>query len=240
MPIDPNAGKPAQPFMLVNVPRLITAYYTGRPDPAVRAQRVAFGTSGHRGSSFALSFNEAHILAITQAICQYRKQERIGGPLFLAMDTHALSEPAWVSALEVLGANGVDTMIDSAGGYTPTPALSHAILTYNRGRADGLADGIVITPSHNPPEDGGFKYNPPNGGPADTGATAWIQDRANAILADGLRGVGRCPYATALSAARRFDFVTAYVDDLASVLDMDAIRGAKLSLCADPLGGAGV
>ena len=181
MSLDPNAGKPAQPSMLVNVPRLITAYYTGRPDPAVRAQRVAFGTSGHRGSSFALSFNEAHILAITQAICQYRKQERITGPLFLAMDTHALSDPAWVSALEVLAANGVDTMIDSAGGYTPTPALSHAILTYNRGRADGLADGIVITPSHNPPEDGGFKYNPPNGGPADTGATRWIEDRANEI-----------------------------------------------------------
>src|SRR5580658_10502864 len=174
MALDPNAGKPAQPSMLVNVPRLVTAYYTGRPDPAVAAQRVAFGTSGHRGSSFALSFNEAHILAITQAICQYRQQEHITGPLFLAMDTHALSEPAWVSALEVLAANGVDTMIDSAGGYTPTPALSHAILTYNRGRTGALADGIVITPSHNPPPDGGFKYNPSIGGPADTGATRWI------------------------------------------------------------------
>jgi phosphoglucomutase len=228
--------------MLVNVPRLITAYYTGRPDPAVRAQRVAFGTSGHRGSSFALSFNEAHILAITQAICQYRKQERITGPLFLAMDTHALSDPAWVSALEVLAANGVDTMIDSAGGYTPTPALSHAILTYNRGRADGLADGIVITPSHNPPEDGGFKYNPPNGGPADTGATRRIEDRANELLEGGLRKILRMPYegARKVSTTHRHDYVSAYVNDLASVLDMDAIRGAHLNVGVDPLGGAGV
>jgi phosphoglucomutase len=242
MPLDPNAGKPAQPSMLVNVPRLITAYYTGRPDPAVRAQRVAFGTSGHRGSSFALSFNEAHILAITQAICQYRKQEGIGGPLFLAMDTHALSDPAWVSALEVLAANGVDTMIDSAGGYTPTPALSHAILTYNRGRADGLADGIVITPSHNPPEDGGFKYNPPNGGPGDTGATRWIEDRANQLLESGLRQVLRMPYEGArnVSTTHRHDYVSAYVNDLGSVLDMDAIRGAQLNVGVDPLGGAGV
>ena len=216
MALDPNAGKPAPASMLVNVPRLITAYYTGRPDPAVRAQRVAFGTSGHRGSSFALSFNEAHILAITQAICQYRKQEQIDGPLFLAMDTHALSEPAWVSALEVLAANGVDMMIDSAGGYTPTPALSHAILTYNRGRTDGLADGIVITPSHNPPEDGGFKYNPPNGGPADTGATRWIEDRANQLLEGGLRDVLRMPYDGALqvSTTHRHDYVSAYVNDL--------------------------
>ncbi len=242
MSLDPNAGKPAQPSMLVNVPRLITAYYTGRPDPAVRAQRVAFGTSGHRGSSFALSFNEAHILAITQAICQYRKQERITGPLFLAMDTHALSDPAWVSALEVLAANGVDTMIDSAGGYTPTPALSHAILTYNRGRADGLADGIVITPSHNPPEDGGFKYNPPNGGPADTGATRRIEDRANELLEGGLRKILRMPYegARKVSTTHRHDYVSAYVNDLASVLDMDAIRGAHLNVGVDPLGGAGV
>src|ERR1035438_425143 len=211
MSLDPNAGKPAQPSMLVNVPRLITAYYTGRPDPAVRAQRVAFGTSGHRGSSFALSFNEAHILAITQAICQYRKQERITGPLFLAMDTHALSDPAWVSALEGLAANGVDTMIDSAGGYTPTPALSHAILTYNRGRADGLADGIVITPSHNPPEDGGFKYNPPNGGPADTGATRRIEDRANELLEGGLRKILRMPYegARKVSTTHRHDYFSA-------------------------------
>jgi phosphoglucomutase len=242
MPIDPNAGKSAQAAMLVNVPRLITAYYSGRPDPAVRAQRVAFGTSGHRGSSFALSFNEAHILAITQAICHYRKQERISGPLFLAMDTHALSDPAWVSALEVLAANGVDTMIDSAGGYTPTPALSHAILTYNRGRADGLADGIVITPSHNPPEDGGFKYNPPNGGPADTGATRWIEDRANELLEGGLRQILRMPYegARKVSTTHRHDYVSAYVNDLGSVLDMDAIRGAQLNVGVDPLGGAGV
>jgi phosphoglucomutase len=242
MPIDPNAGKPAQPSMLVNVPRLITAYYTGRPDPAVRAQRVAFGTSGHRGSSFTLSFNEAHILAITQAICHYRKQERIDGPLFLAMDTHALSDPAWVSALEVLAANGVDTMIDYAGGYTPTPALSHAILTYNRGRADGLADGIVITPSHNPPEDGGFKYNPPNGGPADTGATRWIEDRANELLEGGLRQILRMPYegARKVSTTHRHDYVSAYVNDLADVLDMDAIHAARLNIGVDPLGGAGV
>jgi phosphoglucomutase len=242
MPIDPNAGKPAQPSMLVNVPRLITAYYTGRPDPAVRTQRVAFGTSGHRGSSFTLSFNEAHILAITQAICHYRKQERIDGPLFLAMDTHALSDPAWVSALEVLAANGVDTMIDYAGGYTPTPALSHAILTYNRGRADGLADGIVITPSHNPPEDGGFKYNPPNGGPADTGATRWIEDRANELLEGGLRQILRMPYegARKVSTTHRHDYVSAYVNDLADVLDMDAIHAARLNIGVDPLGGAGV
>src|ERR1039457_3591990 len=242
MSLDPNAGKPAQPSMLVNVPRLITAYYTGRPDPAVRAQRVAFGTSGHRGSSFALSFNESHILAITQAICQYRKQERITGPLFLAMDTHALSDPAWVSALEVLAANGVDTMIDSAGGYTPTPALSHAILTYNKGRADGLADGIVITPSHNPPEDGGFKYNPPNGGPSDPGATRWIEDRANQLPEGGLRQILRMPYegARKVSTTHRHDYVSAYVNDLASVLDMDAIRGAKLNVGVDPLGGAGI
>src|ERR1700691_800107 len=242
MAIDPNAGKPAQLSMLVNIARLITAYYTGRPDPAVRAQRVSFGTSGHRGSSFALSFNEVHILAITQAICQYRKQEGITGPLFLAMDTHALSDPAWVSALEVLAANGVDTMIDNAGGYTPTPALSHAILTYNRGRKDGLADGIVITPSHNPPEDGGFKYNPPNGGPADTGATRWIEDRANQLLEGVLRRILRMPYegARKVSTTHPHDYVSAYVNDLGNVLDMDAIRGAQLNVGADPLGGAGV
>jgi phosphoglucomutase len=242
MSLDPNAGKPATPSMLVNVPRLITAYYAGRPDPAARAQRVAFGTSGHRGSSFALSFNEAHILAITQAICQYRKQEHITGPLFLAMDTHALSDPAWVTALEVLAANGVDTMIDSAGGYTPTPALSHAILTYNRGRADGLADGIVITPSHNPPDDGGFKYNPPQGGPADTSATHWIEHRANELLAGGLREVLRLPCSVSLKAptTHRYDYVSAYVNGLDSVLDMEAIRGAHLNVGVDPLGGAGV
>jgi len=242
MPIDANAGKPATPSMLVNVPRLIMAYYAGRPDPTVREQRVAFGTSGHRGTSFALSFNEAHILAITQAICQYRKKEQITGPLFLGMDTHALSEPAWVTALEVLAANGVDTMIDSAGGYTPTPALSHAILTHNRDHADALADGIVITPSHNPPEDGGFKYNPPAGGPADTGTTRWIEDRANQLLESGLREVLRMPYAGALkvSTTSKYDYVSAYVNDLENVLDMDVIRGARLNVGADPLGGAGV
>jgi phosphoglucomutase len=242
MALDPNAGKPAQPSMLVNVPRLVTAYYTGRPDPAVAAQRVAFGTSGHRGSSLTLSFNEAHILAITQAICHYRSQHEVTGPLFLAMDTHALSEPAWISALEVLAANGVETMIDSQGGYTPTPALSHAILTYNHRRTDDLADGIVITPSHNPPEDGGFKYNPPSGGPADTGATRWIEDRANRLLMSGLREVLRMPYESALQASttHRHDYVSAYVNDLDQVVDMEAIRDAHLNVGVDPLGGAGV
>jgi len=242
MAIDPNAGKPAQPSMLVNVPRLVTAYYTGRPDPAVAAQRVAFGTSGHRGSSFTLSFNEAHILAITQAICEYRNQHETTGPLFLAMDTHALSEPACASALEVLAANRVETMIDSAGGYTPTPALSHAILTYNRGRTQDLADGIVITPSHNPPDDGGFKYNPPNGGPAETDVTRWIEDRANRLLFAGLREVRRTPYESALKASttHQHDYVSEYVNDLDQVVDMEAIRGAHLNVCADPLGGAGL
>jgi phosphoglucomutase len=242
MALDPNAGKPAQPSMLVNVPRLVTADYTGRPYPAVAAQRVAFGTSGHRGSSFTLSFNEAHILAITQAICQYRSQHEATGPLFLAMDTHALSDPAWASALEVLAANGVETMIDSEGGYTPTPALSHAILTYNRGRKEDLADGIVITPSHNPPDDGGFKYNPPNGGPAETDVTRWIEDRANRLLMGGLRDVRRTPYESALKASttHRHDYVSSYVNDLDQVVDMEAIRRAHLNVCADPLGGAGL
>src|SRR5438876_8887213 len=183
MAISPLAGKPADPSLLINVPRLVTAYYTGRPDPSVPAQRVAFGTSGHRGSALDNAFNEAHILAITQAICLYRKQQGIDGPLYIGIDTHALSEPAFASALEVLAANGVDVMVDADEGYTPTPVISHAILTYNRGRKSGLADGIVITPSHNPPEDGGIKYNPPNGGPADTGATGWIEKRANELLA---------------------------------------------------------
>src|SRR5262244_1224891 len=196
--ISPLAGKPALPSMLVNVPRLVTAYYTGQPDPAVREQRVSFGTSGHRGSAFKNAFNEAHILTISQAICWYRKRQHIAGPLFLGMDTHALSEPAFASALEVLAANGVEVMVDQAAGYTPTPVISHAILTYNRGRHTGLADGIVITPSHNPPEDGGFKYNPPHGGPADTHVTRWIEDKANAFLADRLRGVARVPYARAM------------------------------------------
>jgi len=223
--------------MLVDVPKLITSYYTLKPDVSVSAQRVSFGTSGHRGSSFEASFNEDHILAITQAICEYRGGN---GPLFLAADTHALSEPAFASALEVLAANQVPVMIDQDLGYTPTPALSHAVLGYNRGRRAGLADGIVITPSHNPPSDGGFKYNPPNGGPADTSATKIIQDRANQILAGGLRDVRRVGYNQALAASRRYDYVSAYVNDLASVVDLDAVRGAGLALCADPLGGAGL
>jgi len=239
---NPRAGMPAEPSDLVNIPRLITAYYAGRPDPAVPEQRVTFGTSGHRGSAFSHSFNESHILAITQAICGYRRQQEINGPLFLAMDTHALSEPAFASALEVLAANGVEVMIDQDRGYTPTPVLSHAILTYNRGRTKGLADGIVITPSHNPPEDGGFKYNPPDAGPADTTITGWVEDRANDLLAKGLREVRRVPYASALKAptTHKHDYVTEYVNDLGNVVDMEALRAAKLTVGVDPLGGAGV
>ncbi len=239
---DQRAGKPADVSRLVNVPRLITAYCALKPDVAVATQRVSFGTSGHRGSSLASGFNENHILAITQAICEYRAEQGTGGPLFLGMDTHALSEPALVSALEVLAANGVTTMIDQEGGYTPTPSLSHAILTYNRGRKDGLADGIVITPSHNPPEDGGFKYNPPSGGPADTTATKWIENRANDFLKDGLKSVKRVPYEKALKASttHKYDYVSSYVNDLGSVIDMEAIAGAGLRLGVDPLGGAGV
>jgi phosphoglucomutase len=242
MPIHPLAGTPAQPSMLVNVPRLVTAYYTERPDPVVPEQRVAFGTSGHRGSAFACAFNEAHILAITQAICSYRQQQHIDGPLFLGMDTHALSEPAFATALEVLAGNGVEVMIDSQGGYTPTPAISHAILTYNRGRTSGLADGIVITPSHNPPEDGGFKYNPPHGGPAETPITAWIEQGANQLLAEDLRGVSRVPYARARSSSttHAYDYTGSYVGDLGAVVDMEAIRRAEVRLGVDPLGGAGV
>ena len=240
MVLHPLAGQPAPASLLVDVPKLVTAYYTEKPDVAVTAQKVSFGTSGHRGSAFLASFNEDHILAITQAICDYRSQNGVNGPLFLAKDTHALSEPAFASALEVLAAHPVQVLLDGDLGYTPTPVLSHAILTHNRGRRNGLADGIVITPSHNPPEDGGFKYNPPHGGPADTHATKWIQDRANAILASGLREVRRVPLRQALAAASRHDYISAYVTDLASVLDMDAIRGARLSLGADPLGGAGI
>jgi phosphoglucomutase len=242
MNVSPLAGKPAEPSLLVNIPRLITAYYAGHPDPTARDQRVAFGTSGHRGSAFKNAFNEAHILAISQAICEFRKQRDIDGPLFLGMDTHALSEPAFASALEVLAANGVEVMVDHDGGYTPTPVISHAILSYNRLRKSGFADGIVITPSHNPPEDGGFKYNPPHGGPADTDVTRWIEDRANALLADDLRGVARIPFERARSASttHRYDYIDAYVGDLGAVLDMDAIRGAKLRIGAHPLGGAGV
>jgi phosphoglucomutase len=230
------------PANLVNVPRLITAYYALHPDAAIPAQRVAFGTSGHRGSSFNTAFNDDHIAAITQAICDYRKQESTTGPLFLAQDTHALSEPAFATALEVLAGNGIETMVDADLAYTPTPALSHAILTYNRGRKRDLADGIVITPSHNPPEDGGFKYNPPNGGPADTTATKWIENRANDIISSGLTAVKRIPYTQALAAGttHRHDYITAYVDDLGNVIDFDVLAGTKLKLAVDPLGGAGV
>ncbi len=240
MSIDPRAGKPTTPDMLVDVSRLIAAYYDQKPDVTVATQRVAFGTSGHRGSSFDTTFNENHILATTQAICEYRKAEGTSGPLFLAKDTHALSEPAFRSALEVLGANGVEVMVDADLGYTPTPALSHAILTYNKARSGALADGIVITPSHNPPEDGGFKYNPTNGGPADTTATKWIQDRANAILADGMKEVRRTTYDKALASAHRHDFVSSYVNDLDAIIDFEPIRAAQPKIGADPLGGASV
>ena len=240
MAINPRAGQPPREDELENLPRLVTAYYTAKPDISVAAQKVSFGTSGHRGSSLDGSFNEDHILAITQAICELRHENGADGPLFLAKDTHALSEPALATALEVLAANGVAAMVDIDLGYTPTPALSHAILTYNAGRTSGFADGIVVTPSHNPPRDGGFKYNPPNGGPADTGVTGKIQDRANAILADGLRPVRRIPYARAIAATQRFDYVSSYVNDLGAVLDLEAVRSEGLSLCADPLGGAGL
>jgi len=242
MKVSPLAGKPATLAMLLDVPRLVTAYYTEAPDPSVPGQRVAFGTSGHRGSAFDRAFNEWHILAISQAICLYRAQKKIDGPLFLGMDTHALSVPASASALEVLAANGVEVMIAQGDEYTPTPAVSHAILTYNRGRKTGLADGILITPSHNPPQDGGFKYNPPNGGPAKSAVTGWIEGKANELLENGLTGVKRIPLAKALRAptTHRHDYLNAYITDLANVLDMDAIRGAKISLGADPLGGAGI
>jgi phosphoglucomutase len=242
MNISPLAGKPAGAEKLVNVPRLITAYYTEVPDYSVLEQRVAFGTSGHRGSAFLNSFNEWHILAITQAICLYRKQQQITGPLFLGMDTHALSRPALASALEVLAGNGVEVMIAERDEYTPTPVISHAILTYNRGRKAGLADGIIITPSHNPPRDGGFKYNPPSGGPAATNVTGWIEAKANEFLKARLRRVKRIPFESALRAGttHRHDYLNAYVDDLGNVIDMDVIRGANIHLGVDPLGGAGV
>jgi phosphoglucomutase len=240
MPNQP--GQHPTPDSLVDVPQLVTSFYTLHPDAAVAAQRVAFGTSGHRGSALHTSFNDDHIAAITQAIVEYRRAQTITGPLFLAKDTHPLSEPAFASALEVLAANEIATMIDATLGYTPTPALSHAILTYNADRVGDLADGIVITPSHNPPEDGGFKYNPPSGGPADTTATKWIENRANELIAAGLAGVKRIVYAKALNAptTHRHDYITAYVDDLRNVIDFDALRGATLKLAVDPLGGAGV
>ena len=240
--ISPLAGKPADASILVDVPKLVTAYYTGQPDPSVAAQRVAFGTSGHRGSSLDNAFNEAHILAISQAICLYRQQKGIDGPLFLGIDTHALSAPAFATALEVLAANGVEVMVDADGGYTPTPVISHAVLGYNKGRSRGLADGIVVTPSHNPPRSGGFKYNPPHGGPADGDVTGWIEQRANAFLADGLKEVRRIPFARARGAAttHAHGYLHAYVEDLASVVDLDVIREAGLKMGVDPLGGASV
>src|SRR5512136_2087699 len=238
--VSPRAGKTIEPSKLVNVPRLLTAYFAGTPDPSVPAQRVAFGTSGHRGSALGNAFNEAHILAITQAICLYRKQQGIDGPLYIGIDTHALSEPAFASALEVLAANGVEVMVDADHGYTPTPVISHAILTYNRGRNRGLADGIVITPSHNPPRFGGFKYDPPHGGPADTHVTQWIERQANALIADGLRGVARVPFERARSAStvHRHPYLDSYVRDLPSVVDLEAIRESKGRIGVDPLGGA--
>ncbi|MFF7755381.1 phosphoglucomutase (alpha-D-glucose-1,6-bisphosphate-dependent) [Streptomyces sp. NPDC007971] len=237
-----RAGRPAGPEDLVDVARLVTAYYALHPDPADPGQRVAFGTSGHRGSSLATAFNEDHIAATSQAICEYRASQGVDGPLFLGADTHALSEPARVTALEVFAANGVTVLVDSADGYTPTPAVSHAILTHNRGRASGLADGVVVTPSHNPPADGGFKYNPPSGGPAASAATSWIQDRANQIISGGLKDVQRLPYTRALAAdtTGRYDFLGAYVGDLPSALDLDAVRAAGVRIGADPLGGASV
>src|SRR5579859_3995725 len=242
MKISPLAGHPPPPAMLLDVSKLVTAYYTQIPDPAVSAQRVAFGTSGHRGSAFETTFNEWHVLAISEAICRYRRRQGIDGPLFLGLDTHALSVPAGATALEVLAANGIDVMLAERDEYTPTPALSHAILCYNHGRTTGLADGIVITPSHNPPDNGGFKYNPPNGGPADTDVTTWIEATANDLLRAKLEGVRRISLASALRAptTHRHDYVDKYVSDLGSVLDMDAIRGAKLRIGVDPLGGAGV
>jgi phosphoglucomutase len=240
--VHPRAGRPAEAADLVDVPKLVVAYYTDHPDPSVAEQRVAFGTSGHRGSSLKLGFNADHIVATSQAICEYRAAQGIDGPLFLGRDTHALSEPALISALEVFAANEVTVLLDSRNGYTPTPALSHAILKHNRGRSSGLADGVVVTPSHNPPYDGGFKYNPPNGGPADTDVTRVIQDRANALLQDELKGVRRVTAARARSVETtgRYDFIDGYVSDLPSVVDLDAVRAAGVRIGADPLGGASV
>jgi len=238
--LDPLAGHPAPADRLVDVPRLVSAYYTLKPDPGVAAQRVSFGTSGHRGSSFAAGFNENHVLAVTQAICAYRRRQGIDGPLFIGFDTHALSAPAFASALEVLAANGVEVLTAADDEYTPTPAVSHAILTYNRGRATGLADGIVITPSHNPPDSGGFKYNPPDGGPADTEVTGWVESQANGLLEAGLKGIARMDFAKARRAAHAYDYLGTYVAELGNVIDLDVIRGAGVRMGVDPLGGAGV
>jgi len=242
MPINPLAGKPASPDVLVDVSKLVTAYFTEMPDPRVPSERVSFGTSGHRGSSFSRSFNEEHILCITQAICLYRKSQKIDGPLYLGVDTHALSVPAMVTALEVLSANEVDVYLAYNDEFTPTPVISHAILTYNANRKTGLADGIVITPSHNPPHDGGFKYNPPNGGPADTSITTWIENKANGFLEDCLQGIKRISYARALKSptTHRHDFLGSYVGDLGNVVDMEILRSSKIRMGVDPLGGAGV
>jgi phosphoglucomutase len=240
--ISPLAGKPAPKSILVDIAKLLAAYSDLKPDPGEASQRVAFGTSGHRGSSFQRSFNEWHILAISQAICEYRKSKGIDGPLYIGFDTHALSQPAFESALEVLAANGVETMIAANGEFTPTPTISHAILTYNKGRKTGLADGIVITPSHNPPDNGGFKYNPPNGGPADTDITNWVQDRANALIEGSLKEVKRVPFAQATKASttHTHDYLNAYVADLGNMVDFDIIRSAGVHMGVDPLGGAGV
>jgi phosphoglucomutase len=240
--INPLAGKPAPAASLVDIPRLITAYYSERPDPGIAAQRVAFGTSGHRGCSLELGFNEFHVLAISQAICEHRTRQNINGPLFIGCDTHALSAPAFASALEVLAANGIDVMISAGDEYTPTPAVSHAVLTFNRGRETGLADGIVITPSHNPPDSGGFKYNPPNGGPADSDVTKWIETRANDLLRSGAGAINRIGFAAARRAAttHAHDYLQNYVRDLGAILDMEVIRGSRIRMGVDPLGGAGV
>ena len=239
---NPLAGKPSPQSLLVNVPRLVTAYFSRVPDPAIASQRVSFGTSGHRGSAFAAAFNETHILAIAQAVCLYRRQAGTDGPLFLGMDTHALSEPAFTSTLEVLAANNIETMIDEHAGYTPTPVISHAILSYNRGRKTGLADGILISPSHNPPDEGGFKYNPANGGPADVNATRWIERSANEFLVKKLKGVARMSYERARKTAciHTYDYIAPYVADLDNVVDLDAIRSAGVRIGIDPLGGAAV
>jgi phosphoglucomutase len=242
MKVSPLAGKPVDPSILIDVSKLVSAYYSEKPDPSVPSQHVAFGTSGHRGCSLDNSFNEAHILAITQAICLHRKQQSNDGPLYIGFDTHALSEPAFRTALEVLAGNGVDVMVDAANSYTPTPVISHAILGYNRGRKHGLADGIVITPSHNPPRFGGFKYDPPHGGPADTHVTQWIQDRANALIADGLRGIARMPFERALPASttHQHEYLDSYVNDLHMVVDLQAIKESNVHIGVDPLGGASV